>query len=178
MNFCSACGSPVTLSIPDGDNRVRHICKNCQTIHYQNPKVVVGVIATHKDRLLLCKRAIEPRFGYWTIPAGYMENGETLEEGARREAWEEARAQLGELRPFAALDIPHINQVYFLFAGELESGEVRPGPESSAVELVEKADIPWDQLAFRVVTKGLQSWLDNPSPDNFRLLRIDGAKKH
>ena len=175
MIFCSHCGARVETHIPEGDDRPRHVCPSCRTIHYENPKVVTGVIATCHDRLLLCRRAIEPRKGYWTIPAGYLENGETLEQGARREAWEEARATLVDLRPFAALDLPHIQQIYFLFTGELSSEQVAPGPESEAVALLDPTQIPWKDLAFPVVSTALQSWLQQSELRDFRLLRVEQA---
>ena len=176
MKYCSDCGAQVKLQIPPDDDRPRHVCTGCQTVHYQNPKMVTGVIATWQGKLLLCQRAIEPRLGYWTIPAGYLENGETLEEGARREAWEEARAQLETLRPFAALELPHIQQIYFLFTGELSNERVAPGPESMEVQMFLPESIPWSQLAFSVVGASLQSWLQAPADQGFHLLSVERNK--
>ena len=112
MKFCSECGQSVTARVPDGDTRSRFICDHCETIHYQNPRIVAGCLAVHERQVLLCKRAIEPRMGYWTLPAGFMENGETTEEAALRETWEEARARLQSQQLYMLFNLPHINQVY------------------------------------------------------------------
>ena len=119
MKFCSHCGNPVSQKVPEGDNRLRHVCDHCQTIHYQNPRIVAGCLPVWGRRVLLCRRAIHPRYGFWTLPAGFMENGETVEQAARRETYEEACARVGELQLYTLFDLPHINQVYMLFRGEL-----------------------------------------------------------
>ncbi len=117
MKFCSHCGNPnLQFSIPEGDNRPRYWCPDCETIHYQNPKIVVGAVPMWQGKVLLCKRSIEPRKGYWTLPAGYMENGETLQEGAARETWEEACATVAIGDLYTVFNLPHINQVYVLFS--------------------------------------------------------------
>jgi ADP-ribose pyrophosphatase YjhB (NUDIX family) len=152
MHFCSNCGSPLELRRPDGDDRDRHVCPACGTIHYLNPKVVVGSVCTLGDgRLLLCRRAIEPRAGFWTIPAGYLELGESAEEGARREAWEEARARIELEGLLAVYSVRRINQVQLLYRARLLDPAVEPGPESLEVRLVGWDAIPWDSLAFPTV---------------------------
>ena len=156
MKYCSECGEKVSQLVPEGDNRPRFVCQSCDTIHYQNPKIVTGCIAEWQDSILLCKRAIEPRHGYWTLPAGFMENGETNLEGAARETAEEANAQLQNMQLFCVFSIPHISQVYTMYRGDLIDGLASPGIESLEVALVEEADIPWDDMAFRVVTETLK----------------------
>lgn len=156
MKFCSECGEKVNQVVPEGDNRPRFVCQSCDTIHYQNPKIVTGCIAEWQDSILLCKRAIEPRHGYWTLPAGFMENGETNLEGAARETEEEANAQLQNMQLFCVFSIPHISQVYTMYRGDLVEGLASPGIESLEVALVEEANIPWEDMAFRVVTETLK----------------------
>ncbi|MEP3857927.1 MAG: NUDIX hydrolase [Porticoccus sp.] len=156
MNFCGQCGKPVNLKVPTGDNRRRHVCGHCDTIHYQNPRVISGCIPVVGDRVLLCRRAIEPRYGMWTLPAGFLENGETVLQGALRECWEEAMAKLNEPILSGIYDIPHINQVYILYRGVLHNGSYGAGDESLDVRLFSEADIPWEELAFPVITTALK----------------------
>jgi ADP-ribose pyrophosphatase YjhB (NUDIX family) len=161
MKFCSECGAPVERRIPPGDSLPRYVCVACSSIHYQNPKMVVGCIAEWEDRILLCRRAIEPRHGYWTVPAGFMENGETTAQGAVRETLEEANARI-EIGPLYSLyNIPHINQVYMLFRGRLLDLDFSSGAETLEVGLFAEHEIPWDDLAFLVVRNTLtQYYLD------------------
>ena len=158
MKFCSQCGAAVLRRIPEGDDRERHVCGSCSTIHYQNPRIITGCLPIHEDKVLLCKRAIEPRHGYWTLPAGFMENGETTEEGALRESWEEARATIELDNLYTLFNLPHINQVYFFYRGRLSNLDFAPGYESLEVELFSEAEIPWDDLAFPVVRKTLEHY--------------------
>jgi ADP-ribose pyrophosphatase YjhB (NUDIX family) len=161
MKFCSSCGAPLTLKVPTGDTLPRHVCDTCQTIHYQNPRMVVGCIAEWEDRILLCRRAIEPRHGLWTVPAGYMENGETTFQGAMRETLEEANARV-EIGPLYALyNIPHISQVYILFRARLLDPEVSPGAETLEVKLFAESEIPWDRIAFASVRNALTHYYDD-----------------
>lgn len=139
------------LAVPADDDRERHVCGSCGTIHYHNPKVVVGAVCTWGERLLLCRRAIEPRAGFWTIPAGYMELGETAEEGAMREAWEEARARIAIDGLLAVYSVRRIDQVQLLYRARLLDPEVAPGPESLEVRLLGWHEIPWEDLAFPTV---------------------------
>lgn len=161
MNFCSSCGAPLALKVPPGDTLPRHVCDACNTIHYQNPRMVVGCIAEWEDRILLCRRAIEPRHGLWTVPAGYMENGETTFQGAIRETLEEANARV-EIGPLYALyNIPHISQVYLLFRARLLDPDVRPGAETLETRLFAESEIPWDRIAFASVRNALTHYYDD-----------------
>ena len=155
MKYCSQCGAPVSHKIPQGDNLPRFVCDDCNTVHYQNPKIISGCIAEWENRILLCKRAIEPRYGFWTLPAGFMENGETTWQGAEREAIEEANARVLNMSLYCTFSIPHISQVYMMFRGELENGQASPGDESLEVALFEEQQIPWQQLAFPVMHETL-----------------------
>lgn len=137
--------------IPEGDDRERSVCDHCGFIAYSNPRIVTGSVATHDGKILLCKRAIEPRKGFWTLPAGYMENGETVEEAARREAMEEAEADLEIERVLAVYSIPRISQVQIMFRARLAKPHIGAGPESEAVAFFAWDDIPWDDLAFPTV---------------------------
>ena len=158
MKFCSNCGRAVTLKVPPGDTLPRHVCDACHTIHYLNPRMVVGCIVEWEDRILLCKRAIEPRYGYWTVPAGFMENGETTQAGAARETLEEAQARV-EVGPLYALySIPHINQVYILFRARLLDLDYGPGAETLETKLVDEQDVPWDDIAFATVRNTLRHY--------------------
>ncbi|MCA8982521.1 MAG: NUDIX hydrolase [Planctomycetaceae bacterium] len=134
--------------IPEGDDRERMICTDCGWIHYENPKIIVGAVATWEDRLLLCRRGIEPRKGYWTIPAGFMELCETAEQGAAREAWEEARARLKIGNLLGLYSIPRAAQVHMIYRARMLTPDFGPGPESLEVKLVAWEDIPWEDLAF------------------------------
>jgi ADP-ribose pyrophosphatase YjhB (NUDIX family) len=151
MKFCSSCGRPIERRVPEGDDRERYVCPACDIVHYQNPKVVVGSVCFWQERVLLCRRAIEPRKGFWTIPAGYLEIGESTEAGALREAWEEAHARLELEGLLAVYSVPRIGQVQVLYRGQLLSPDVAAGPESAEVGLFAWADIPWPELAFPTV---------------------------
>lgn len=167
MKFCSNCGSSVNLQIPDGDDRHRHVCGDCDTIHYQNPRIIAGCLPVHEDKVLLCKRAIEPRHGYWTLPAGFMENGESTEQGALRESWEEARANIDLDGLYTLFSVPELNQVYMLFKGTLADLNFEPGPESLEVRLFSQQEIPWDSLAFPVMEKALRYYFDDLTSNSF-----------
>jgi ADP-ribose pyrophosphatase YjhB (NUDIX family) len=155
MKFCSQCGAAVALRVPEGDSLPRFVCAACGTIHYQNPKMVVGCIAEWEGKVLLCKRAIEPRYGLWTVPAGFMENGETTYQGALRETLEEANARVEIESLYALYNIPHINQVYILFRARLLDLDFSPGAETLETRLLDEAEIPWDQIAFATVRNTL-----------------------
>ena len=161
MKYCSACGAEVSKRIPEGDDRPRYVCNDCDTIHYQNPRMIVGVVPTVADRVLLCRRAIEPRKGFWTVPAGFLENGETTWVGAERETWEEARARVANPQLYRLFDLPHINQVYMFYRAELAGEDYSAGPESLEVKLFSEADIPWGEIAFPVVTHTLREFFDD-----------------
>ncbi len=161
MKYCSECAAPVVFKIPAGDNLPRYVCENCHTIHYQNPKIVAGCIACWEDKILLCRRAIEPRYGLWTLPAGFMENGESTAQAALRETLEEAGARVEIAGLFAVFSIPHISQVYMIFHGKLQDLDFAPGEESLEVDLFKQEDIPWETLAFYVVRKTLGVYFDD-----------------
>ncbi|HWD34330.1 NUDIX hydrolase [Pseudomonas caricapapayae] len=158
MKFCSACGNQVIQRIPEGDTRLRYVCDHCHTVHYQNPNIVAGVLPTWGSQVLLCRRAIEPRRGYWTLPAGFMENGETMENAARRETVEEACARVGQMTLYQLFDLPHINQVHVFFRAELADLDFAVGVESLEVRLFDESEIPWDELAFRTVSRTLECY--------------------
>ena len=165
MKFCNQCGHSVSQHIPQGDSRLRYVCDHCRTIHYQNPNIVAGCLPTWGTQVLLCRRAIEPRKGYWTLPAGFMENGETVEQAARRETLEEACAQLQSLSLYTLIDVPHINQVHIFYRAELQSLDFSAGEESLEVQLFEEADIPWSELAFRTVSRTLECFFADRTAD-------------
>jgi len=142
------------LDVPDGDDRVRRICNRCSFVDYVNPKIVTGSVVIKDGLILLCKRAIEPRKGFWTLPAGFMEEGESVEQGARREAQEEAMAEIAIEQLLAVYSVPRIAQVQIMFRAQLLSG-IAPGPESEEVKLVHWRDIPWSELAFPTVVWAL-----------------------
>lgn len=156
MRFCSDCGRPVSLRVPEGDHRPRHVCDCCGVVHYQNPKIVAGCISVWDERVLLCRRAIEPRYGLWTLPAGFMENGETTVQAARRETLEEACARVDVEALYAVFNLPHIDQVYLLFRARLCAREFAPGAESLEVALFDEGTVPWERLAFPVIHEGLR----------------------
>ena len=144
--------------IPENDDRERLVCEDCGYIAYENPKIVVGAVCAYKNLILLCKRAIEPRTGYWTMPAGYMELGENLHDGAKREAYEEAGVDLDISSILAIYSLPHINQVQIFYKASLEGDYLNPGPESLEARFFEWDDIPWDNLAFPTVKLALQAY--------------------
>ena len=172
MNFCSQCGKSVSHRIPEGDNMPRHVCDHCDTIHYENPKVVVGALPVWEDKILLCRRAIEPRYGYWTLPAGFMENDETLEQGALRESREEANANLEIDGLYTVFSLPYVNQVYVMFRAQLKDLDFFPGTESLEVDLFNKQDIPWDNLAFRTIHYTLEYFLKDRKSNHFPVHNI------
>lgn len=167
MKFCPDCGHATERAIPEGDDRERDVCPGCNAIHYANPKVIVGCLPVHEGRILMCKRAIEPRYGYWTLPAGFMENGETTAEGAARETWEEAAAVANGLVLYRVFDVPHINQVYVFYRCGIEDGNYGVGPESIDSRLLLPEEIPWDELAFPVVRELLVEFLEDSRRDVF-----------
>jgi ADP-ribose pyrophosphatase YjhB (NUDIX family) len=159
IKFCSTCGSDrVELRVPDGDTLPRYVCAACGTIHYQNPKVVVGCLPEWEEQVLLCRRAIEPRHGLWTLPAGFLENGETVVAGAVRETLEEANARVvvGDL--YTMISLPQISQIYVMFRARLVDLDFGPGPESLEVRLFREEEIPWEDMAFRTIGRTLRNF--------------------
>lgn len=167
VTFCSACGHITTARIPHGDNRLRDCCDKCGAVHYINPRPVVGTIPIWGDKVLLCRRAIEPRLGKWTLPAGFMETGETTGEGALRETHEEAgaRIRLGPL--FSMIDVPHVQQVHIFFRADLLDTHFAVGTESLEVTLFSERDIPWEELAFRTVSTTLELYFADRARGEF-----------
>jgi len=158
--FCRQCSKVLATQIPEGDNRERGVCTGCGFIQYDNPKIIVGCLLEWKGKVLLCKRAIEPRYGYWTLPAGFMENNETTLDGAAREAQEEAHAEAENLRLFGVYNLPRISQVYMMFFGRLKEGYAEAGEETLDVKLCKQDEIPWNELAFPVVTETLNRYYE------------------
>lgn len=169
MKYCSQCGSAVDLLVPAGDNMPRHVCNQCGEIHYINPKVVVGCVPQWQDQVLLCRRAIEPRYGLWTLPAGFLERDESTIEGAARETLEEACAHVTIKDLYALYNLPHINQVYVMFLAELPAPEFGPGPESLEVGLYRENEIPWEKIAFPVVEQTLRHYFEDRRRGRFQV---------
>src|SRR5438105_2215868 len=167
MKFCANCAAPVVRRVPPGDTLERWVCDNCGEIHYQNPKLVVGTVPEHEGKLLLCRRAIEPRYGYWTLPAGFMENDETAWQAALRETLEEAGATIEIGEPFSLISVPHVNQVHLFYRARLRNLEFKPGEETLEVALIEEAAIPWKDIAFRTVGLTLKLWLEDRKRGSF-----------
>lgn len=161
MHFCSHCGSPVAQKVPAGDHLPRFVCDRCGAIHYQNPKLIVGCVPEDGGRILLCKRAIEPRRGYWTVPAGFMENGETLQQAAERESHEEALAavEIGAL--LSVVHVLHAHQVHVFFRARLAAPDFGVGPESLESKMVTEGEVPWDDLAFPSITFTLRRYFED-----------------
>ncbi len=175
MNFCSSCGQSVALRIPAGDDRERYVCESCGSIFYSNPRVIVGCLPVHEGRILLCRRAIEPRKNYWTLPAGFMENGETTELGAARETWEEACARGVDLKLYRLFDVPHISQVYMFYLCGMKDGYHKAGPESLETALFAPQDIPWKEIAFPVIYEVLEEYIEDSKTGTYpiRISEID-----
>ena len=172
INFCDQCGHAVEQIIPADDTRIRAVCPACATVHYQNPKCVVGTIPIYDNKVLLCLRDIEPRAGFWTLPAGFMECSETMSDGASRETWEEACARVELIEPvYALVDIPHISQIHVFFRANIVEQNGAPpfaaGQETAAVQLFALDEIPWDKIAFSSVRFALQSYINDVQTGQF-----------
>jgi ADP-ribose pyrophosphatase YjhB (NUDIX family) len=163
VNYCSNCGNKgLRFEVPEGDNLPRHFCKSCGAIHYQNPKIVVGCLPIFEDRILLCRRAIEPRKGMWNLPAGFMENGETVEQGAMREMWEETLSKVEIIRLHCIYNLTHVNQVYMIFLAKLENTNlVEKTPESLEIKLFSQNEIPWNEIAFTSTKFALEKYFSH-----------------
>ena len=161
VRFCNRCGAEVEAKIPPGEDRDRPVCSSCGFVSYVNPKIVVGCVVEHRDDILLCRRAIEPARGKWTLPGGYLELHESAIDGAVRETFEEARARVEVFAPHAFLDVPNISQMYAIFRAHFVELEYDAGPESLEVRLFDPKDIPWDELSFPVVDFALRLWEDD-----------------
>jgi ADP-ribose pyrophosphatase YjhB (NUDIX family) len=167
VKYCCQCGARGSYRIPQGDDRPRFVCSACQAVHYDNPKLVVGCIPVWKERLLLCRRAIEPRYGKWTIPAGFLEIGETVQDGAKRETLEEAGAKVEHLKPYALYNLSFIGQIYLIFLSRLQDGNFSAGHESIDVGLFDEHEIPWDDMAFPVIGKILRRYFEDVASGHF-----------
>jgi ADP-ribose pyrophosphatase YjhB (NUDIX family) len=167
MKYCSQCGAPVQLQVPAGDDRPRFVCDHCGQVHYENPRMVVGCIPEWGDRILLCRRNIEPQKDLWTLPAGYLENGESVVQGAQRETLEESRAVVEALEPYMLIDIIYIHQVYMMFRAKIKTPQFGPTPESAEVRLFREDQIPWDQIAFLAIAKTLKYYFKDRAAGSF-----------
>jgi ADP-ribose pyrophosphatase YjhB (NUDIX family) len=173
IKHCSDCGSPVTHAVPSGDNRLRATCPTCGAVHYQNPLNVVGTLPIWEDAVLLCRRAIEPRHGLWTLPGGFMELGESTAEGAVRETTEEAGARVELLGLYTVLNVVRVNQVHFYYRARLLDTDLAPGPETLEARLFTEVDIPWDELAFGTVRHTLECFFSDRRRGQFSVHSAD-----
>ncbi len=169
MKYCAQCASAVEHRIPEGDHLARYVCPSCHTIHYQNPRVITGCLPIWRDKVLMCKRAIEPRYGYWTLPAGFLEIGETVAQGAARETMEEARARVEVGQLFSFINVTYIGQIYTLYLAELLDLDFAPGPESLEVELMSEDQIPWNELAFPTVKLSLEDYFADRKSGHYKM---------
>ncbi len=170
MKFCSQCGSKnINYSVPSGDNRKRYHCLDCNSVFYENPKIVAGCIPVWEDKILLCKRGIEPRYGLWTLPAGFMENGETTKEAAERETLEEAGTLVSDSKLYTLFNLPQINQVYMMFLAHLNEPVFKAGEESLDCKLCLESEIPWSQIAFPTITYSLELFFKDRTDGKFSM---------
>ena len=167
IKHCRACGTPVDYRVPPDDNRERAVCPGCSTVHYENPLNVVGTVPVWEDRVLLCRRNIEPRWGYWTLPAGFMELGETTAQGALRETVEEAGANVRLEGLFSLINVMRVGQVHLFYRATMLDTELAPGPETIEARLFAEAEIPWDELAFSTVRETLRLFFRDRSRGEF-----------
>lgn len=174
--YCRYCGQATETRIPPGDTLPRQCCNHCGSIHYDNPKLVLGTLPVWEEKVLLCRRAIEPRLGYWTLPAGFMENNETTAQAALRETDEEAGAQIELLDLYTLISVPHISQIHGIYRARLLSPIFVPGEETLEARLFSEAEIPWDEIAFRTIKLTLQHYFADRQQGNFpfRSLEISG----
>lgn len=167
MKYCSDCGNPVIKKVPSGDNRNRFVCLGCGIIHYSNPNIITGCLVTHKDKVLLCQRALSPGIGLWTFPAGFMENNETAAEGAIRETLEESQATVVVDDLYALYDVPHMSQLYIFYRASLLDYNFGPGPETLAADLFSESEIPWRELAFPIIKDTLELYFQDRVNNSF-----------
>ena len=167
MKFCANCAAPVVQRVPPGDTLPRWVCDQCGEIHYQNPRLIVGTVPEYQDKILLCRRAIEPRYGYWTLPAGFLENGESAGQGAMRETLEEAGARVELIEPFSMISVPYVNQVHLFYRARLRELDFKPGEETLEIALWDEDKIPWKDIAFRTVGLTLKHWFADRARGSF-----------
>jgi len=161
IKHCRTCGAPTRYAVPEGDNRERATCSACGTIHYENPTNIVGTVPVWEEKVLLCRRNIEPRYGLWTLPAGFMELGETSAEGALRETVEEAGANIELQELFTVMNVVRVGQIHLYYRARLRDTRFEPGPETIEAQLFDENDIPWEQLAFRTVKETLRCFFED-----------------
>ena len=161
MKFCSNCGNEVQITQIKGDNIPRHFCISCETVHYINPRIIVGCLAYWEDKVLLCSRSIEPQYGLWNVPGGFLENGESVEAGSVRELWEEANASVETPELLCVYSVPHVNMVYLHFIAKLSNLNFYPGEESLEAKLFRQQEIPWDDIAFNSTRFALEKYFAN-----------------
>ena len=169
IRHCRACGAAARYVVPPDDNRERAVCGACATVHYENPLNVVGTVPVWDDKVLLCRRNIEPRYGLWTLPAGFMELGESTADGAVRETVEEAGAHIVLEELFTLLNVVRVGQVHFFYRARLLDTDFAPGPETIEAQLFDEASVPWDTLAFRTVRETLRHYFDDRRRGGFTL---------
>ena len=169
MNYCNQCGGSVSKTVPEGDNRERFVCSHCQHIHYQNPRIIAGCLPFYEDQVLLCRRAIEPRRGMWTLPGGFLENGESISDGAVRETLEEANARVTIDSIYTIFSLPHISQVYVFYRAQLLDLNFSAGEESLETKLFREEDIPWSELSFAAIEQTLTAYFSDQKAGHYRL---------
>lgn len=167
IKHCRACGATVSYLVPVDDNRPRAVCDQCATIHYENPLNVVGTLPVWQDRVLLCRRNIEPRYGLWTLPAGFMELGESTAQGALRETEEEAGANVVLEGLYTVLNVVKVGQVHLFYRARMLDTHLAPGPETIEAKLFSEAEVPWDELAFRTVRETLRLYFADRQQGQF-----------
>ena len=169
MKYCPYCGAPGSWKVPAGDHLTRLVCESCDRIHYQNPQIIAGCLVEHDGDILMCRRAIEPRLGSWTLPAGYMESGENIEAAAVRETWEETGIEVEVDGLYSLFSVLERDHVYALFRARARTAKISRGKESLAVAFLAPADIPWDELAYPIVGHILERYLKERSTGEFGL---------
>ena len=180
IHFCSQCGAETESVIPEGDSLVRDVCTQCHKIHYQNPKVIAGCLPIFENKVLLCQRAIEPRKGFWTLPAGFLEIGETIEEGALRETREESGAIVIKPKLYTIFNAAHVGQITMLFLATMPTPSYSAGIESLHVQLFDEQSIPWKNLAFQTISRTLIYFFSDRKAQNFpiRMKQIPPSKEY
>lgn len=167
MNYCSFCGSKnLEFKIPEGDNMKRFVCQECKTIHYQNPRVIVGCLPVYQDKIIICKRAIDPCKGLWNLPAGFMENGERAEDGALRELKEETGLDGQIIKLHCIYSIPHVNQIYLIFLTRIDTDKTEPGLETMEVRYFGEQEIPWGDIGFTSSVYAIEKYFEYKSTMN------------
>lgn len=169
MKYCCYCSASLVIKIPDDDNRERYVCPDCNTIHYRNPHIVTGCLPVHEDKILLCKRSIQPRYGCWTLPGGFMELDETTLQGALRETREEANARVEVQQLYTVINLPHVNQVYMMYRSRLLDLDFSAGDESLDARLFTEEEIPWEELAFMTIRQTLEFYFRDRATGRFQL---------